>query len=75
MADRIGRNFLVNQNVTIGVARGGRPTIGNRVRVCTGAVVVGPLTIGDDVVIAPNAVVDFDVPNGRKVFPARSVIV
>lgn len=75
IAERIGANFHVNQNVTIGVNKGGKPTIGDNVRVCTGAVIFGAITIGDNVVIAPNAVVNFDVPSGKKVFPARSVIV
>jgi serine acetyltransferase len=36
--------------------------------------IFGPITIGDNVVIGPNAVVNFDVPAGKKVFAARSVI-
>ena len=74
-AESIGRDFFINQNVTIGLKGGKKPVIGNNVRVCTGAVVFGGITVGDNVVIAPNAVVDFDVPAGKKVFPARSVIV
>jgi serine O-acetyltransferase len=72
-AAKIGENFHVNQNVTIGHAKG-IPTIGNNVKVFTGAVVVGKITIGDNVTIAPNAFVNFDVPDGKSVFPARSVI-
>lgn len=75
MAEEIGDNFHVNQNVTIGVEKSGKPKIGHNVRVFTGAVVVGRITIGDNVTIAPNSFVNFDVPAGKKVFPARSVIV
>ena len=75
LAAKIGDNFHVNQNVTIGVSKGGMPAIGNNVRILTGAVVLGGVTIGDNVVIAPNAFVNFDVPAGKKVFPARSIIV
>lgn len=75
LAERIGSDFHVNQNVTIGVHRGKKPIIGDRVKIHAGAVVVGGVTIGDDVIIAPNAFVNFDVPSGKKVFPARSVIV
>ncbi|MCR6660051.1 MAG: hypothetical protein NVV72_12190 [Asticcacaulis sp.] len=75
MAAKIGENFHINQNVTVGVSKGGMPNIGNNVRILTGAVVIGAVTIGDGVVIAPNAFVNFDVPAGKKVFPARSVIV
>jgi serine O-acetyltransferase len=64
-----------SSNVTIGVHRGKKPIIGDRVKIHAGAVVVGGVTIGDDVIIAPNAFVNFDVPSGKKVFPARSVIV
>ena len=75
-AERIGRDFTVNQNVTIGSdPRGRRPSIGNKVSVRTGAVITGGISIGDDVRIAPNAFVNFDVPSGSDVFPARSVIV
>lgn len=75
MADRIGRNFLVNQNVTIGVANGGRPTIGDDVSIRTGAVVVGAVRIGNGVSIAPNSFVNFNVPDGKRVFPARSIVI
>ena len=43
--------------------RKGVPTIGNRVCIHSNAVVVGNIKIGDDVVIAPNAFVNFDVPD------------
>lgn len=75
MAESVGRNFHVNQNVTIGMAKGGKPTIGDNVHIGPGAVVVGPIRIGDNVLIAPNAFVNFDVPDGKKVFPPRAVII
>lgn len=75
MAESIGRNFFVNQNVTIGVAKGGKPVIGDDVQIRTGAVVVGPIRIGNGVMIAPTAFVNFDVPSGKKVFPARAIMV
>lgn len=39
------------------------PTIGNRVCMNANAVVVGNITIRDDVLIAPNAFVNFNVPS------------
>lgn len=75
LAERIGRNLLINQHCTIGVARGGKPVIGDNVSIRTGAIVVGPITIGDGVTIGPNAVVDFDVPAGAKVFAQRPHVI
>lgn len=43
--------------------REGVPIIGNRVSVGANAVIVGKITIGDDVLIAPNSFVNFDVPS------------
>jgi serine O-acetyltransferase len=56
--------------VTIGHSAGfksGSPKIGNNVSIQTNAVVVGGINIGDDVLIAPNSFVNFDVPNGSIV--------
>ncbi|HZE59754.1 MAG TPA: DapH/DapD/GlmU-related protein [Burkholderiales bacterium] len=57
----IGENCTIEQNVTLGIAgRGeerGRPTIGNRVFIGAGAMIVGKITIGDDAYIFPGSVV------------------
>lgn len=72
-AREVGSDFFINHNCTVG-ANGGVPKIGNRVKVRTGAVVVGPITIGDDVLITANAVVSTDVGSGYNVYAPRSVI-
>ncbi len=63
----IGRNCNLAQGVTIGqVNRGkqqGCPVIGDRVWIGANAVVVGGITIGNDVLIAPLTFVNFDVPD------------
>ena len=63
----IGKNVNLHRGSTIGREnrglRAGVPTIGNRVYVGIGAVIVGGITIGDDVLIAPNSFVNFDVPS------------
>lgn len=63
----IGNNVNIAQGVTIGQEnrgkRKGTPTIGNRVWIGANAVIVGRVKIGDDVLIAPNSYVNFDVPN------------
>lgn len=43
--------------------RKGVPTIGERVCICVNATVIGNITVGNDVLIAANAIVDFDVPD------------
>ena len=42
---------------------GGVPKIGNEVWIGPNAVIVGKVTIGDDVLIAANAYINFDVPD------------
>jgi serine O-acetyltransferase len=64
---RIGGGVTILQNVTIG--RGAdrldqAPRIGRGVLVGSGAMVIGPLTIGDFAKIGAGAVVDRDVPAG-----------
>lgn len=39
------------------------PTIGNNVFIGTGAVIVGKIKIGDNVIVAANSVVTKDVPD------------
>lgn len=65
-AKSIGNECWINQQVTIGFKEdGSQPTIGNRVKICAGAIVIGNITIGDDAVIAAGATVVHDVPPGE----------
>ena len=41
----------------------GSPTIGNRVYIGINATVVGNIHIGNDVLIAPNSYINFNVPD------------
>lgn len=70
-AQRIGENFQVWQNVTIGKKtthpNNDKPIIGDNVSVCTGAVCVGEIVVGNNVVIGANATVTKDVPNDTVV--------
>lgn len=64
---KIGNNFRIFQNTTIGgrakeIDGKTMPTIGNNVAVYTGACVLGPVNIGDNVQIGANAVVTKDFP-------------
>lgn len=70
---KMGSNCTIHHNVTIGwnykfdsQGRTG-PIIGDNVRFSPGAVVIGPLTIGSNVLVGANAVVTKD-------FPSNSVI-
>lgn len=73
----IGDDCILRHNVTIGAVRRMEdvPTLGKRVAVGTGAVIVGRITIGDYAEIGPNAVVLTDVPARATVFadPGRAV--
>lgn len=77
----IGDDCLIRQMVTIGHHAPGEdgrpkpgPQIGDRVSVGVGAVVTGSITIGNDTVIGPNAVVMWDVPEGAMVTATPSRI-
>ena len=73
-AKRIGKNFWTNQNVTVGWNGPGNPSIGDNVRIGTGAVVIGPITIGDNVNIGANAIVTKDVPSNTTVVSPQAFI-
>lgn len=69
---KIGKNVNFHKGCTIGRenrgARIGAPTIGDCVYVGINATVVGNITIGNDVMIAANSFVNFDVPDHSIVF-------
>jgi len=75
----IGKNCTLSQGVTIGRAnRGnkeGEPILGNRVWVGANAVIVGKVTIGNNVMIAPLSYVNVDVPSNSIVIgnPAQII--
>lgn len=73
-AKYIGKNFWTNQNVTVGWKGPGNPTIGDNVRIGTGAVVIGPITIGDNVNIGAGAIVVKDVPSNCTVISPHAYI-
>ncbi|WP_312075169.1 serine acetyltransferase [Chryseobacterium sp.] len=77
---KIGRNCNIAQGVTIGQQNRGKnegyPKIGDEVWIGPNAVLVGSITIGNNVLVAPNAYVNFDVPdnsvvagNPAKIYP------
>ncbi|MFD1144947.1 serine O-acetyltransferase [Larkinella insperata] len=68
---KIGNNCNILQGVTIGNAKRGKlkgaPTIGNCVYIGPNALIIGNITIGDNVLIAGNSYVNFDVPSNSIV--------
>ena len=74
----IGDNSTLTHLVTVGQAnrgeRKGCPKIGNKVWIGAGAVVVGKIVIGDNVLIAPNSYVNFDVPSDSIVTGNPAVV-
>ncbi len=68
---RLGKNVTLFKGSTIGSVRSGRregvPVIGDRVVLCVNATVVGNVKIGNDVLVAANTLVDFDVPDNSVV--------
>jgi serine O-acetyltransferase len=74
----IGRNCNIAHNVTIGVSRRGKhmgvPKIGNEVWIGTGSVLVGGIKVGNNVLIAPNSYVNFDVPDNSIVIGNPAII-
>lgn len=74
----IGKNCNLHKGVTIGQenrgSRKGTPVIGDHVWIGVNSTVVGNVTIGDDVMIAPNSFVNCDVPSHSIVFGNPCVI-
>ena len=68
---RFGDNCRIRSGVVVGLRRVGEPfapTIGNNVDIGTGAKLLGPIRIGDNVLVGANAVVLCDVPDNSVVF-------
>ncbi len=74
----IGSNVNLHKGVTIGNINGGKrsgsPVIGDCVWIGINATVVGGIHVGNDVVIAPNSFVNFDVPDHSVVVGNPGVI-
>ena len=68
----------MHKGVTIGQEnrgkRRGTPVIGNKVWIGVNATIVGKITIGDDVLIAPNTYVNCDIPSHSVVFGNPCII-
>lgn len=66
----IGEDCTLAQGVLIGNAQGkrkGTPIIGDRCYISANAMIIGGVKVGNDVLIAPGAFVNFDVPDNSIV--------
>ena len=74
---RIGAGAVLLHQVTLGSPSERRvaemPTLGDDVFVSAGAKLIGAITLGDRVVVGPNAVVAEDVPADSKVTSTATV--
>lgn len=75
----IGNNVHIHKNCVIGVENRGKrkgiPTIGDNVWIGINSIIVGKIIIGDDVLIAPNSYVNFDVPSHSIVIGSPGKII
>ena len=74
----IGNNCNIHKGVVIGAENRGRregtPTIGDNVWIGINAAVVGKISVGNDVLIAPNSYVNFDIPSHSVVYGNPGII-
>lgn len=74
----IGKNCNIHRGVLIGQENRGRrkgtPVIGDCVWIGINSTLVGKITIGDDVLIAPNSYVNCDIPSHSVVFGNPCII-
>jgi serine acetyltransferase len=74
---RIGSDVTICQNVTIGsdLNGNGQPDIGDSVVMLAGAMLAGPITIGDEAVVGANTVLMEDLAPGGLAAPAKTRVV
>jgi len=76
-AESIGEHFTINQDVYVGESweRNGKPVLGRNVFMGCGSKILGPVTIGDNVVVAANAVVLKDVASNCMAVSVPALVI
>lgn len=74
-AERIGKNFVIGQNSTVGGRNGKSPIIGDDVSCWAHSVVLGDITIGNGSQIGSGSVVVKSLPANSVVVPQKSMII
>ena len=79
-AENIGKNCWINQQVTIGYNNSkkygyGKPWIGDNVRIASGAIVCGKVSVGNGSIIGVNSVIVKDVPENSTIIPSPMCII
>lgn len=69
---RVGAFCRIHSSTNIGAFRGGAPVMGDRIYIGPGAVLFGPIRIGNDVAVGANATVMEDVPDNSTVVGAKA---
>ena len=67
---KIGKNFNISQGCLIGNSQGkhaGTPIIGDNVCMNANSIIIGGVSIGNNVLIAPGVFINFDVPDNSIV--------
>lgn len=74
----IGKNCNIHKGVTIGMEKRGKrkgtPVIGDCVWIGVNSTIIGKITIGNDVLIAPNTFINQDIPSHSVVFGNPCII-
>lgn len=74
-ARRIGKNFRVGQNVTVGSRNCKESVVRDNVSVWAHAVMLGDITIGDNCQVGAGAIVVKSLADNSIVGPAKSAII
>ena len=74
----IGRNVNIYKGATIGLSQGknpGAPQIGNSVQIGINSTIIGGIKIGNDVLVAPNTLVNQDIPDHSIVIGNPCIVI